>query len=77
MNWDIKTPSARVFQTSLFTELAPEEQKLVDLLKAGDRFVDEITIETQLPMSRVSALLLGLEFKGMVISLPGKMYRLK
>ena len=58
-------------------ELTPEEQKLVDLLKGGDRFVDEITIETQMPMSRVSALLLGLEFKGLISSLPGKMYRLK
>lgn len=77
MNWDVKISSARVFQTSLFVELTPEEQKLVDLLKGGDRFVDEITIETQMPMSRVSALLLGLEFKGLIISLPGKMYRLK
>jgi len=77
MNWDVKTPTSRVFQTSLFVELTPEEQKLVDLLKGGDRFVDEITIETQMPMSRVSALLLGLEFKGLIISLPGKMYRLK
>ncbi len=77
MNWDVKTSSARVFQTSLFVELTADEQKLVDLLKGGDRFVDEITIETQMPMSRVSALLLGLEFNGLVISLPGKMYRLK
>lgn len=77
MNWDMKTPSSRIVQTSLFVELTPEEQKLIDLLKGGDRFVDEITIETQLPMSKVSATLLDLEFKGMVISLPGKMYRLK
>lgn len=77
MNWDVKAPSPRIVQTSLFIELSQEEQKLIDLLKGGDRFVDEITIETQLPMSKVSATLLGLEFKGMVISLPGKMYRLK
>ncbi|MFA5328664.1 MAG: DNA-processing protein DprA [Prolixibacteraceae bacterium] len=77
MNWDVKTPASRVVQTSLFTELSHEEQKLADLLKGGDRFVDEITIETQLPMSKVSALLLGMEFKGLVASLPGKMYRLK
>jgi len=77
MNWDVKTPSTRIFQTSLFVELTAEEEKLIDLLKGGDRFVDEITIETQLPMSKVSALLLGLEFKGLVVSLPGKMYRLK
>jgi DNA processing protein len=77
MNWDIKVSTTHAYQTSLFVELTQEEQKLVDLLKGGDRFVDEITIETQLPMSKVSALLLGLEFKGMIVSLPGKMYRLK
>jgi len=77
MNWDVKTQPNRVFQTSLFLELNPEEQQLIDLLKEGDRFVDEITMETQMPMSRVSALLLGLEFKGLVVSLPGKIYRLK
>ena len=77
MNWDAKMPTVKAIQTSLFVELTVDEQKLVDLLKGGDRFVDEITIETQLQMSRVSALLLGLEFKGLVISLPGKMYRLK
>jgi len=77
MNWDIKAPLVKTFQPSLFEELAPDEGKLIDLLKGGDRFVDEITIETQLPMSRVSSLLLELEFKGMVVSLPGKMYRLR
>lgn len=77
MNWDIKVSANRAVQASLFVELSAEEQKLADLLKGGDRFVDEITIETKLPMSKVSALLLGMEFKGLVISLPGKMYRLK
>ena len=77
MNWDVKVPVKKPVQTSLFAELTSEEQKLVDLLKGGDRFIDEMTIETQLPMSKVSALLLGLEFKGLVVSLPGKMYRLK
>jgi len=77
MNWDIKVSTNRAYQTSLFVELTPEEQKLVDLLKRGDRFIDEITIETQLPMSKVSSLLLTLEFKGVITSLPGKMYRLK
>jgi DNA processing protein len=77
MNWDVKISFPRVFQASLFEEFTPEENKLIDLLKEGDRFVDEITAETQMQMSRVSALLLGLEFRGLVISLPGKMYRLK
>jgi DNA processing protein len=77
MNWDVKISSPRYVQTSMFLELTQEEQKLVDLLKEGGRFVDEITMETQMSMSKVSSLLLGLEFKGMIVSLPGKMYRLK
>jgi DNA processing protein len=77
MNWDIKPSGTKVVQTSMFVELSAEEQKLVDLLKEGDRFVDEITMETRMPMSGVSSLLLGLEFKGLIASLPGKMYRLK
>ncbi|MFY9153851.1 MAG: DNA-processing protein DprA [Prolixibacteraceae bacterium] len=77
MNWDVKASTPKFIQTSLFAELTPEEQKLIDLLKGGDRFVDEITMETKISMSKVSALLLELEFKGLVISLPGKMYRVK
>lgn len=77
MNWDTNSTAPKVIQTSLFVTLEPDEQKLFDLLKGGDCFIDEITIESQLPMSRVSSLLLNLEFKGLVTSLPGKMYRLK
>lgn len=77
MNWDTVSSAPKLVQTSLFVSLEPDEQKLVDLLKGGDCFIDEITIESQLPMSRVSSLLLNLEFKGLVTSLPGKMYRLK
>jgi DNA processing protein len=77
MNWDIKNNQQKAVQASLFVDLTHDEQKLVDLLKGGDRFIDEMTFETKLPMSKVSALLLGLEFKGLISSLPGKMYRLK
>jgi DNA processing protein len=77
MSWDTASLKPKSVQTSLFVELTPDEQKLVDLLKPGERFVDELSAETRLPMSRVSALLLELEFKALVVSLPGKMYRLK
>ena len=77
MNWDMPAPPTRAVQTSLFVELSPEEQKIFDLLKGGDRFIDELTIETQLPMNKVSVLLFELELKGLVASLPGKMYRVR
>lgn len=77
MNWDLKASTQKFVQTSLFQELTPEEQKLTELLKGGDRFVDEIKEEAKMSMSKVSTLLLELEFKGLVTSLPGKIYRLK
>jgi len=77
MNWDVKTSPEKVFQASLFEAFTAEESKIIDLLKESDRFVDEISAETQMPVNKISALLLALEFKGLVISLPGKMYRLK
>jgi DNA processing protein len=77
MNWDVRSSERKAVQTSLFVELNMEEQKLVDILKNGERFIDEIKHEAKLSVSRVSSLLLNLEFKGIVISLPGKIYRLK
>lgn len=75
MSWDLRTSIPKAIQTSLFVELNTEEQKLYDLLIGGERFIDELTIETQLSMSKVSVLLFELELKGLVASLPGKMYR--
>ena len=40
---DVKVSTSRAYQTSLFVELTPAEQKLVDLLKAGDRFKSHLT----------------------------------
>jgi DNA processing protein len=38
--------------------------------------IDEISNLAELPVYRISTLLLNLEFAGMLKSLPGKMYRL-
>jgi DNA processing protein len=38
--------------------------------------IDEISWKTNLPISQIASLLLTLEFKGILSSLPGKMYRL-
>lgn len=77
MNWDINVSTSHPIQTSMFVELTVEEQKLIDLLKGGGRSIDEITSETQMPMKKVSVLFFELELKGLVASLPGKMYKLK
>lgn len=66
-----KTP----VQSALFTELQPEEQALVDIIRAkGKVDIDSLCVESRMLPHKASALLLNLEFSGVVRSLPGKVY---
>jgi DNA processing protein len=48
---------------------------LVDILKVqGDRSIDELSYVFQLTPSEMASLLLNLEFKGVIKSLPGKRF---
>ncbi len=77
MRWEMTTPGQPV-QQQLFVELSTEEQQIGKVLRDnGKMFIDLICQETGLPMGKVSALLLELEFRGVVDALPGKMYRLR
>ena len=77
MGWEKKEEKQAV-QSSLFIELNENEQKVVDLLqKEGELFIDQISASIELPVSRVSAMMLTLEFKNVIAALPGKMYRLR
>lgn len=77
MGWE-NNPKGTAVQSSLFVELNVEEQKIVDLLqKEGELFIDQISAEMKLPVSKISTLLLNLEFKNVLDALPGKMYKLR
>lgn len=77
MGWE-KVSKEKTLQTSLFMDLSPEEEKVVGLLQEqGELFIDQISAEIKMPVSRISALLLNMEFKNLLVALPGKMYRLK
>lgn len=77
MGWE-DSPKTDAIQSSLFIELNSNEQRVVDLLqKEGELFIDQISTEIKLPVSRISALLLNLEFKNVINALPGKMYKLR
>jgi DNA processing protein len=76
MGWDA-TSRTQPKQMSLFQDLTAEEQILVNLLKEENNLmIDVICLRTDLPVSKVSPLLLKLEFMGLIKSLPGKVYRL-
>lgn len=77
MGWDVPAQRPTEIQKQLFVDLNSEEQKIVDCLAEGEQMIDQLGKVCQFPVSKISALLLGLEFKGLVASLPGKMYRLR
>lgn len=75
MNWLSDTPKTK--QTKLFRELSEEEQAVLDILKKHDECsIDFIVLNSKLSSSKIAAILLTLEFDGMVKSLPGKMFKL-
>jgi DNA processing protein len=77
LGWEQKKNNKAPQQKKLFVELNPDEEIVVNVLKEKDSInIDDLCLVCKLPMSKVSSLLLTLEFSGIVRSLPGKMYRL-
>ena len=77
MNWDIGTKPAK--QGSVVLDgFDPDEQLIIRTLLDNNKqlMIDEISWKTNLPISRLASRLLTLEFKGLVASLPGKIYKL-
>ena len=63
-------------QVQLFVELNETEQLIVDNLKKYEHgaVIDALSYDTLLPQSSLAAVLLTLEFKGVVRALPGKRF---
>lgn len=77
LNWEVAEKPKKSIQKQLFVELTEEEKQLVDLLQEkGIMMIDDICAGCKMPVSKVSVVLLNLEFSGLVKSLPGKTYQL-
>jgi DNA processing protein len=64
-------------QQQLFVELDDKEKVIVDMIKeTGEISFDLLVQKSGFGFSLTSSLLLNLEFKGILSSLPGKMYKL-
>lgn len=75
MEWLPKKKKAPV-QAALFADLLPDEQTLVDIIKAqGGAHIDDLCAQSRWAQGKVAGLLLNMEFNGVVRSLPGKMYQ--
>jgi DNA processing protein len=76
LGWEQKKPKAKQ-QKQLFLSLTPDEKILVDILKEKEVVhIDELYLKSGLNSSSVAASMLSLEFENVLISLPGKMYKL-
>jgi DNA processing protein len=76
MRWE-QIEENRNIQKQLFVELNEKQQVVVNILKNENEVaIDKLSHVSKLQPSEVSSLLLELEFKGMVKTLPGKRYML-
>ncbi|GAA4761818.1 MULTISPECIES: DNA-processing protein DprA [Flavobacterium] len=76
LNWDI-VKKGKSIQKQLFVSLEPEEQNLFDFLKInGKEHIDIIALEINIPVFKLSSLLLNMELKGVVRPLPGKVFEI-
>ena len=74
LNWDIEGKEKPV-QKQLFVNLEPQEQIIFDFLqKNGKEHMDIIALECNLPVFKISSLLLNMELKGLTRPLPGKLF---
>lgn len=76
LGWDIPAVKKQA-QRTLFVALSNEEEVIYNLLKDKDALhIDEIYWKSGQSSSTVAAAILNLELQNIVLSLPGKMYKL-
>lgn len=75
MSWDAESKKPKRVQQELFANLSLDEEVIVNLLKEKEKIhIDDLCLVSKLSMNKAAALLLNLEFSGVIKSLPGKMY---
>ena len=74
MRWDSESKSEK--QTALFREFTAEEKLVMDCFGANAMVsLDDIIVKTELPTTKIAAILLTLEFDGVLMAMPGKRYQ--
>jgi DNA processing protein len=78
MNWEERNKKSEVRrQKQLFIELTPDEKVIIAILNEKETVhIDEINMKSGLSSSAVAAAILNLELQNVMVSLPGKLYRL-
>lgn len=78
MRWESKLVPEKATELELFPQLTTEQQKVVDILrKQGDQHINDLAGLMALPIYRLMAILVELDTKGIIATLPGCRYTLK
>lgn len=76
LNWKSEN-SDHAVQRTLFSELDTTEKSIFELLVSeGELTIDSICRSLNLPVFKLSAILLQMEFKGLIKCYPGNIYRI-
>lgn len=77
MGWKEEKKSSARKQRELFIEFTPDEKIIVDILQQKESIqIDELYFKSGLSSSAVAQALLMLEMQGVILSLPGKVYKI-
>lgn len=77
MRWTASKKTNLKKQRELFIELSADEKIIVDILQQKENtHIDELYFKSGLSSSAAAGALLNLEMQGVVLSLPGKVYKL-
>ena len=75
LGWSLQEATTGNGQQKLFEELTGSERKVIDLIHEAEEIgIDQLSYRSGIGAAELASLLLGLEFKGLVRSLPGKRY---
>lgn len=75
LNWELEDKQKPAVQKKLFVELTDEEKTIYSFLnKNGKEVLDSIALQCAMPTYRIASVLLGMELKGVIRPLPGKLF---
>jgi DNA processing protein len=77
LGWEKQQDKPKNIQRELFVNISDDEKRILEILtQNGEMPIDSICVEAEMAVSKVSPLLLSLEFAGLIKGLPGKVYKL-
>jgi DNA processing protein len=78
MNWDASVKETKPKEVFSLEAYEPNEQTVLKIIleNNGSIMIDELSWKSNLPVTQLASILLGLEFKDVIQSLPGKVYKL-